>query len=436
MIDKTPDETDVLGAALPLEVEDDLGPLLDRIGGARIVLLGEAGHGVHEFCAWRAALTRRLVCEHGFSFVAVDGDWPDFREVDRSVVGAPGAVSDPGDVLEGRRRWPSWLWANAETARFCRRLRDHNLTLPPERRVGFYGLDLYSMWDSLRTVLDHVADHRPERLEETLAAYRCLEPAGRDPQEQARRRALVPEECLEEVMALLTRLRRAAVPRPAGGLAQELDAWQSAEVAAGAERHYRTMLGGGIGAWNARSVHLADTLDRLLDFHGPGARAVVWAHNTHVGDGRATPMAEHGMVTLGQLVRDRHGRDRVVAVGFAGGHGQIIAAPRWGAPMEVMPVPRPVPGSLEALLAADVELDHALFVFSDGPEQEWLNVPRGHRAIGVAYDPDRDRRRFVPTRLAERYDALCWFARMSPLVPLHAEAVRRDERETVPSGVV
>ncbi|MBA9006789.1 erythromycin esterase family protein [Thermomonospora cellulosilytica] len=435
MLDKTPDENDVLGAALPLEVDDDLGPLLDRIGGARIVLLGEASHGTHEFYAWRAALTRRLIREHGFSFVAVEGDWPDCWEVNRSVTGAPGAVPDPHDVLDDYRRWPTWMWANTETVRFCRRLRDHNLDLPPERRVGFYGLDLYSLWDSLRSVLDHVADHRPDYVEEALAAYRCFEPYGEDPQEYARHRALAPEGCADEIMALLTRLRRAAAPPQDGDPARELNAWQNAEVAAGAERYYRTMIGGGVESWNVRDVHMADTLDRLLGFHGPDSRAVVWAHNTHVGDARATPMADHGMVNLGQLVRERHGRDRVVVVGFAGGHGQVIAAPRWGAAMEAMPVPRPVPGSLEALLAGDAELDHALFVFSDGPDQDWLNVTRGHRAIGVVYDPDRDHRQFVPTRLAERYDALCWFSRMSALVPLHMEAARRGELETVPSGV-
>lgn len=435
MIDKTPDETDVLGAALPLEVEDDLGPLLDRIGGARIVLLGGASHGTHEFYAWRAALTRRLVVEHGFSFVAVEGDWPDCREIGRSVTGAPEAASDPHDVLDGHRGWPAWLWANTEMVRFCRQLREHNLTLPPERRVGFYGLDLYSLWGSLRALLDHVTDHRPDYLDETLAAYRCLEPHGQELQEYVQRRALVPEECVEEVTALLRRPRRTAVPRSGDGLAQELDAWRDAEVTAGAERYYRTLIGGGVDSWNVRSVHMADTLDRLLDFHGPDSRAVVWAHNTHVGDVRGTPMAGLGMVSLGQLVRDRHGRDRVVMVGFAGGHGRVVAAPRWGAPMEIMPVPGPVPGSLEALLAGDVELDHALFVFSDGPDQGWLHVPRGHRAIGVVYDPDLDHRRFMPTRLAERYDALCWFSRMSALMPLHMEAVRRGEWETVPSGV-
>ncbi|REE99420.1 erythromycin esterase family protein [Thermomonospora umbrina] len=430
------DEFDIYGAALPLEYEADLDPLLNRIGtrldGARCVLLGEASHGTHEYYAWRAALTRRLIAEHGFSFVAVEGDWPDCWQVNQSVAGDPRAPRDPRDVLDGYRRWPTWMWANEETARFCRWLRDHNAGLPQGRRAGFYGLDVYSLWESLRAVIAYLSEHRPEHVEEAMAAYRCFEPYAEDPQSYAWESRMVPDDCEDEVLALLTRLRR---PIGSGNPADELNAWQNAEVASGAERYYRAMMGGGAESWNVRDVHMADTLDRLLDHHGEGSRGVVWAHNTHVGDARATDMRAVEMINLGQLARERHGRDRVVVVGFAGGHGNVIAAPRWGAPAEVMPVPAPMPGSLEALLAKEIELDHALFIFSDGPDQDWLTARRGHRAIGVVYDPDCDRRQFVPTVLGDRYDALCWFAWTSALVPLHGETVPLGELETLPSGV-
>ncbi|HEX2313670.1 MAG TPA: erythromycin esterase family protein [Thermomonospora sp.] len=433
------DELDIYGAALPLEYEADLDPLLDRIGsrvdGARCVLLGEASHGTHEYYAWRAALTRRLIAEHGFSFVAVEGDWPDCWQVARSVTGTPGAAPDPWRVLEGYRRWPTWMWANEETARFCRWLRDHNARQPEERRAGFYGLDVYSLWESLRAVITYLAEHRPDHVEAAVAAYRCFEPYAEDPQAYAASTRMVPDDCADEVLALLTRLRRPVGTGAPAGRAEELNAWQNAEVATGAERYYRAMIGGGAESWNVRDVHMADTLDRLLEFHGEGSRGVVWAHNTHVGDARATDMAAAGMVNLGQLARERHGRDRVVVVGFAGGRGHVMAAPRWGDPPEVMPVPGPAPGSLEALLLREIELDHALFVFSDGPDQGWLTARRGHRAIGVVYDPDRDRRQFVPTVLGDRYDALCWFAWTSALTPLHKETVRAGELETMPTGV-
>jgi erythromycin esterase-like protein len=430
------DETEILGSALPLEYESDLDPLLDRIGprlgGVRCVLLGEASHGTHEYYAWRAALTRRLIAEHGFSFVAVEGDWPDCWQVNRSVTGAPGAPQDPREALDDYRRWPTWMWANEETVRFCRWLRDHNAGLPPQRRAGFYGLDVYSLWESLRAVITYLSEHHPDYVDIAKNAYRCFEPYGENPQVYAWKSRLVPEECEQEALALLTGLRRFP---GSGDPAEDLNAAQNAEVARGAAHYYRAMIGGGPEAWNIRDVHMADTLDRLLAFHGEGARAVVWAHNTHVGDARATGMADSGMVNLGQLVRERHGRDRAVVVGFAGGHGNVVAAPRWGAPMEIMPVPAPLPGSLEALLMKEAELDKALFVFADGPDQGWLNTRRGHRAIGVVYDPDRDRRQFVPTTLGDRYDALCWFSWTSALAPLHLEAAQRGELETLPSGV-
>ncbi|XRQ14188.1 erythromycin esterase family protein [Actinomadura welshii] len=434
---------DVLGAALPLEYEDHLDPLLDRIGDARCVLIGEASHGTHEYYAWRAALTRRLIAERGFSFVAVEGDWPDCRRVGRCVTLAPGSPEDPRDVLDAYERWPTWMWANEETVKFCRWLRDRNAGLEPGDRAGFYGLDVYSLWESLRAVVGYLAEHRPEYLEAALAAYRCFEPHGGDPQAYGWNTALVPGGCRDEVLTLLTRLRRPVTHGDTRDPVEEFDARQNAEVAAQAERYYRAMIGGGPESWNIRDVHMADTLDRLMDFHGSGAlpgKAVVWAHNTHVGDARATDMADAGMVNLGQLARERHsrdgrGRDEVVLIGFAGGPGEVVAAPRWGGPMEIMSVPPPVQGSLEAVLA-ESELHRGMFIVP--PERDkphFLTDTLGHRAIGVVYDPDRDRRQYVPTRLADRYDALCWFRSTSALEPLHLEAARRGELETLPSGV-
>ena len=424
------DIDDVRESALPLEYEDDLDPLLERIGDARCVLLGEASHGTHEYYAWRSALTRRLITERGFSFVAVEGDWPDCWDVNTCVTRAPGAPSDPKGVLDAYRRWPTWLWANQETVNFARWLYDHNdpARLGGSAPVGFYGLDVFSLWESLRAVLTYLTDNRPDQVEYALEAYRCFEPFGEDPRAYAH--GLVPDGCAEEVLALLIRLRRPVGADTAG----DLNARQNAAVVAKAEEYYRTMLDGGPRAWNVRETHMADTLDRLLAHHGPGSRAVVWAHNSHVGDARATTMALAGMVSLGQLVRERHGRDRVVCVGFAGGCGEVVAAGRWGAPWEIMNIPAPPRGSSEELMI-ESGVEHGLFVFADRPRASWLTANRGHRSVGVVYDPTRDDCHLVPTRLADRYDALCWFRRTSPLEPLHRqEGIRRDELETVPSG--
>lgn len=431
--------------ALPLEYEADLDPLLDRIENARCVLIGEASHGTHEYYAWRAALTRRLITEHGFSFVAVEGDWPACWDVHRCVTLAPGAPDDPRGVLDGFRRWPTWMWANRETVNFCRWLREHNAGLSYEQRVGWYGLDVYSLWESLRAIIAYLSEHQPEYVYRALDAYNCFEPYGEDLQAYARDVRLVPGGCADDVVTLLTRLRERAPssdsdPSGSGDQSERLDARQNAEVAAGAERYYRSMLTGGAESWNVRDVHMADSLDRLLEFHGADARAVVWAHNTHVGDARATDMAAAGMVNLGQLARERHGATEgddtagVFVLGFAGGHGEVIAGPMWGAPMQTMPVPAPQPASVEGFIE-DTGLARALFVFADRADAEWLTARRGHRAIGVVYDPDRDRRNYVPTRLGGRYDALGWFSRTSALEPLHLEAARRGELETFPVGV-
>ncbi|RAY16037.1 erythromycin esterase family protein [Actinomadura craniellae] len=413
--------------ALPLEEETDLGPLLDRIGDARCVLIGEASHGNHEYYAWRAALTRHLIADRGFSFVAVEGDWPDCWAVHRSVTLVPTAPTDPRQALDGFRRWPTWMWANLETTHFCRWLREHNAELPADRRAGFYGLDIYSLQDSLRAITAYLARHRPEAVDTALDAYRCFEPYGECPQTYGR---LVPPDCADEVLELLARVRTAS----AGTDPDRLNAWQNAEVATEAERYYRIMFEGGPHSWNLRDTHMADTLDRLLDFHRADAKAVVWAHNSHIGDARATDLADTGLISLGQLARERHGTGDVVLVGFAGGHGEVVAAPSWGGRAEIMNVPAPPAGSLEALLT-EAHLTQALFICSDAPRASWLNDRLEHRAIGVVYDPAHDRRNQVPTRLGERYDALGWFHRVSPIQPLHAESAARGELETMPSGV-
>jgi erythromycin esterase-like protein len=239
----------------------------------------------------------------------------------------------------------------------------------------------------------------------------------------------VSARCEEEVVALLSRTRA----RAASDGVDSFAAWQNAEVIARAEQYYRAMVGGGPDSWNVRDIHMADTLDRLLDRYGPGARAVVWAHNTHIGDARATDMADAGMVNLGQLARERHGDD-VMLVGFGCYAGTVIAAPRWGAPAEVMTVPPARPGSLEERLHGTLP-ERALLDLSHGDRPPWLTGQAEHRAIGVVYDPSFETwGNYVPTRLAERYDAFIWCDRTTALHPLPATAAP-GEMETYPAGV-
>jgi erythromycin esterase len=434
-VSPTSTETDAIAEirtlAAPLRQPSDMDPLLERVGDARYVLLGEASHGTADYYGWRAAITQRLVVEHGFSFVAVEGDWPDCGLVNHWVKGRADHGATAVEVLRRFERWPTWMWANHEVAGFVHWLREHNRATGAD--VGFYGLDVYSLWDSLHAVRAYLAESDSGALDAAHQAFACFEPYGEDPRRYAWATRMVPTDCQEEVVDLLVRLRAASPPPDDGDPEVVLDAEQNAAVLAGAEQYYRTMVHADAESWNVRDSHMADTLDRLVAHHGTEARAVVWAHNTHVGDARATDMARVDMVNLGQLVRERQGGDEVVLVGFGGHHGSVIAAEEWGAPAQRMTVPPPRPGTHEDLLHRAVG-EPALLVFPDDRRSPWLGAPRGHRAIGVVYRPSGDAAgNWVPTVLGERYDALVSLDGTAALSPLLAEEpAPADEQETYP----
>ena len=407
--------------AVPLDDPADLDALIDRTGDARFVLLGEASHGTAEYYRWRAEITRRLITERGFSFVAVEGDWPDCFRVNQWVKGRADQDRTPRQVLGDFARWPTWMWANEEVAAFAGWLRHHNVE--HETQVGFYGLDVYSLWESMRVVVGYLRDHDPAALDAARRAWECFEPYGEDPQEYAWATRMVPASCEDHVVELLCEMHR----RPRLGDDEpeaELDALQNTEVLAGAERYYRTMVRADGESWNVRDCHMADTLDRLCAWYGREAKAVVWEHNTHVGDARATDMAAAGMVNVGQIVRQRHDRDGVVLVGFGGYEGRVIAADFWGAPPRTMPVP-PAPARTHEDLLHRVAPAASLLVFPDDRRSPWLAGRRGHRAIGVVYHPSAERRgNWVPTVMGRRYDAFCHFHHTGGLHPLHLQAAQ------------
>ncbi|MGK5681708.1 erythromycin esterase family protein [Actinoplanes sp. URMC 104] len=411
---------EVAAIARPLDDEGDLDVLLDRVGDARVVMIGEASHGTHEFYTWRAALTRRLIAERGFSFVAVEGDWPDCERVDAAV---RGSAAPPREALLGYERWPTWMWANEEVADFAGWLRSHNEGRTA--KAGFHGLDVYSMWESLRQVLVWLREHDPDRVEPALRAYHCLAAYSEDPQSYAWATKFLRASCADEVVRMLVDLR-----------GSDLAVWQNAEVVAGAEHYYRAMVAGGATSWNVRDRHMDATLARLLDHYGDGSRAVVWAHNTHVGDANATDQAALGEVTIGSLARERFGRERVVLVGMGSHRGSVIAGRGWGAPMQELPVPPGRPGSLEDVLHVTAPA-RALFVFPPlGDRPDLLVDEVAHRAIGVVYRPEQEHLgNYVPTVLGDRYDAFLWFDETRALRPLHPLHIDTHELETFPTGV-
>ena len=426
---------EIQALAKPLSRVSDLDPLIDLVGDSRYVLLGEASHGTSEFYTWRAEISKRLISEKGFSFIAVEGDWPDCYAVNRYVKSFEGESAE--DVLHAFSRWPTWMLANREIVDLAEWMRDHNASLPAEKRAGFFGLDVYSLWESMHSVLEYLEKLDPHLASNARRAYSCFEPYEEDAQEYARATVLVPTSCEKEAVSILRQLRAHASELKDDGPDAYFNAEQNALVARNAELYYRTMVRGGAGSWNVRDNHMVETLNRLMTHHGPRAKAIVWEHNTHIGDARFTDMARSGMVNVGQLVRQEHEREGVVLVGFGTHRGSVIASDEWGAPMQEMRVPAAREGSYEHAMRVS-GIGDSVFLFPAGEANETANLRevRGHRAIGVVYDPRTEHwGNYVPTILPGRYDAFIYVEETKALDPLHMR-VRVDGEipETFPSG--
>jgi erythromycin esterase-like protein len=401
--------------ARPLRGGDsDYDALLELVGDARLVLLGEASHGTHEFYRERARITKRLIGELGFAAVAVEGDWPDADRVSRYVQGT-GEDGDAEEALRGFRRFPTWMWRNAEVLDFVGWLRAHNESLPPDQAgVGFYGLDLYSLNASMEAVVAYLDEVDPGAAARARERYECLHPFAQDSSGYGQAVLLgASEPCRRRVLEQLVELRRHAGDYlRADGLPAEdryFLAEQNATVVADAEEYYRTMFGGPAPSWNLRDRHMADTLDRLqvhLARHGSEGRIVVWEHNSHVGDARSTEMTQRGELNLGQLVRERHGRDAVL-VGFTTNTGTVTAASEWGGEAERKRVRPGLADSYEALLHATGIPAFLLCPLGSSSSGRALREPRLQRAIGVIYRPESERAsHWFAACVSQQFDAL------------------------------
>ncbi|UOD82957.1 erythromycin esterase family protein [Paenarthrobacter ureafaciens] len=423
---------EIRALARPLEAAGDLDDLVTLCAPARFVCLGEASHGTQEYYHWRAVLSRRLIEEHGFTWIGVEGDWPDCWRINQWLRGHAEQELDAAQVLAAFSRWPTWMWANEEVAHFLDWLHQWNSDRPEDRRTGFYGLDVYSLWDSLREIFSWLESNAPESVPAALQAWRCFVPFGEDPQRYASATRLVPRSCEADVVGLLAEVHRQTL----GRVEQDplaFDVMQNAIVASNAEHYYRTMVRGDEQSWNIRDYHMSDTIDRLSRHHGAGSKGIIRAHNTHIGDARATDMAAGGMVNIGQLMRRRH-HGSVALVGFASYSGSVTAAHSWGAPGQTMDVPNAIQGSHEDLLLSALNGPSAL-VYGAGRAGRWLSTWRGHRAIGVVYNPARERGNYVPTVMGQRYDGLVWLPTTTALRPLHREYLPDEpELETEPTG--
>ncbi len=399
----------------------DLDPLLARIGDARLVLLGESTHGTSEFYRMRERISRELIVRKGFRFIAIEGDWPDAARVDHYVR----HFEHPASEWTAFARFPVWMWRNKEVQAFVDWLRQYNTVKTASDRVAFHGLDLYSLHTSIRAVLTYLDDVDPDAASTARTRYGCLTPWQSDPATYGRA-ALSGRfrSCEDEVARMLLSLLKKQRQYALRDGERYLDAVQNARLIANAERYYRIMYYGSRASWNLRDSHMFETLKSLLDFYGPEAKGIVWAHNSHVGNALATEMSRRGEHNLGQLCRAEFGTN-VYTIGFGTDHGEVAAASSWDGPMEIKTVQPAVAHSYEAVFdLATREAGHARFLLNVGKTaplrvRTGLAKPRLERAIGVIYLPHTElASHYFQAVLPQQFDDYIWFDETSAVGPL------------------
>lgn len=413
----------------------NLDNLMARIGDSRVVLLGEASHGTAEFYEMRARITKELIEKKGFTIISAEADWPDAAHINRYIQG------QEHDALRQKQpfsRFPTWMWANKSMLKFTHWLHDYNQkTKSLEQKVGFYGLDLYSLYGSIESVLNYLQEVDSKTAEIARDRYSCLLPWSDEPSLYGH--AVITQQykdCETEVLRNLQDLLKKRLEYSAANEAQFFDAEQNAKLIVDAERYYRTMYHAGDNSWNQRDQHMVKTLQAVLDFKGPESKAVVWAHNSHVGDARATQMSARGELNIGQLARQKYG-DKVYNIGFGTDHGTVAAASDWGGPMEIKQVQPSHIDSYEHLFH-DLSIDNFLLPLRyplNKDIRKKLLPERLERAIGVIYRPETERQsHYFYASLPSQFDEYIWFDKTRAVEAL---AKQRGEGlfDTFPFGV-
>ena len=423
----------------------DFDRLLRHAGKCRFVLLGEASHGTHEFYRARAEITKRLITEYNFNLVCWEADWPDALRVNRYIQGR-GEDRSAEESLRGFKRFPSWMWRNQDILELADWLRTHNDSLRDDANlVSVHGLDLYSLHSSMNAVIQYLDKVDQGAAGEARKRYGCFEDYGEDPQTYGMLAGLqqmgnCEKEVIQQLLALQRRVAESLHPDERAGADELFYAEQNARVAANAEHYYRAMYRGRPNTWNLRDTHMANTLDDLfahLEKHGDKPKAIVWAHNSHLGDARATQMSERGELNLGQLIRERHDGD-CWNVGFTTYTGTVMAADDWDAPAKIKRVRPGLPDSFENLFHQTGLTNFLLNIRPNAELSRDLDEPMLERAIGVIYRPDTERySHYFETHLAKQFDSVIHYDETRALTALESVSEHnRDELpETYPSGI-
>lgn len=396
-----------------------LDPLIAAAGDKKLVLLGEASHGTHEYYVWRDIISRRLIEEHDFNFIAVEGDFGSLYKLNQYVKNVEGAESSAREVLMKLNRWPTWMWANEEVVELAEWLRNHNDQLSHDKKVGFYGMDVYDEWHSKEMVMDLLKKTDLTSYYFAKQQYNCFNPHKGDSWKYAHAVKGGKSDCAaatERVVEYIRNNREALKTLSDDTYFYLL---QNAIVVHNAEEFYRESVASKDAvSWNSRVFHMRETVGDLLSLYGENSKGIVWAHNTHIGDASFTNMRHTGEKNIGQLKRESLGKENVFLIGFSSYKGKVIAGSSWGAKMEEMTVPKAIKNSLETKLK-NTGLDAFYLIFDEEDRKPEKLEAVGHRAIGVVYNPQFDRRQFVPTIVPMRYDALLFFKETKALRPLH-----------------
>jgi erythromycin esterase len=419
---------------LPLKSYAALEPLKEAIGDSKIVMLGEASHGTHEYYTWRSAISKILIEQMDFSFIAVEGDWPDCYRINNWVKSGEKNLTEIKEVLHAFNRWPTWMWANWEVAELAEWLRAYNMNRGYGLKIGFYGLDVYSLWESMNVMVEYLEKEDPKAAETVKKAISCFEPYEEEGQYYARAVSELSASCKKEVLDILKEIRSKAMHYDHDPEAA-MNAEQNARIIVNAEKYYSSLIGFDNESWNIRDRHMMETLTHLLRSHGTKAKAIVWEHNTHIGDARYTDMKNVGMINIGQLAREEYGEKDVFLLGFGSYKGTVIAGRSWGAPMQRMHIPPAREGSIEHFMHEEYDANH-MIIFDHSVKNDPFKNIYDHRAIGVVYNPEYEKYgNYVPSKVSSRYDAFIYLQETKALHPLHMMPDGSKMPETYPFGI-